>query len=470
MIQNREYQQNARFKINELANAGRNPLFVSPTGTGKTKTAILVIADRLRMGRRLFVTTPQEEIHNQWLTGLHEMGIDAGYINSHGVRGRQKQVYICMDKSLRNNLPFLERIKPHDIIIDEAHHSGAETYEAIFKHFGDARRIGLTATPYRFDNRPLGKYFTDMVETITTEEAIAAGFLAKPLLIVPETYKKLFPIPEEGEKIELAKRAREIGDPEIIGDIIDQYGKLLGGKPVIVACSSFNHAEAVTALFNAAGWQFEQLTSKSSKTDRRATVRKIKAGQLNGVCTVGIGVEGMDIPGLYGLIWMRRTLSLTIYLQFIGRVLRPLPGKTHGIIIDAVGNVFLHGLPEMRRKWSLDTDYKEAEPEDGAVTLKACPCCTTMNATANELCHLCGFDFSVKFSNRKYPRMVDGNLVFLDKAESENIDIKKLQAASVPEPEPERDIGEVGQLEKMNILKSGLLRKKTAFRKHVGSL
>lgn len=121
------FQNEARILTNRLLNAHRHPLFVSPTGTGKTITAIAIIADRIKLNQRIFVLTPQDEIFQQWLVQLSRYGIDYGYINQDGVTGRNKMVYICMPMSLNNILSKLpERFKPDVIVTDECHHSRAE--------------------------------------------------------------------------------------------------------------------------------------------------------------------------------------------------------------------------------------------------------------------------------------------------------------------------------------------------------
>jgi len=87
------FQNEARILTNRLLNAHRHPLFVSPTGTGKTITAIAIIADRIKLNQRIFVLTPQDEIFQQWLVQLSRYGIDYGYINQDGVTGRNKMEF-----------------------------------------------------------------------------------------------------------------------------------------------------------------------------------------------------------------------------------------------------------------------------------------------------------------------------------------------------------------------------------------
>ncbi len=786
MIELREYQRSARFQINALLNASRHPVFVSPTGTGKTATAVAVIADRISLGRRVYVLTPQSEIFDQWMKELSNAGLNPGYINQEGVRGRGRDVYVCMPLSLVNNLPLLPPgIFPDEIITDECltggsristsdglmpirnvekgqsvlssdgeyhrvtrtikktakklytirltnrsrlmctgnhllftqrgwvkasnmrrldmvltiihnhkhesesrgygdvrclrwggedrdkvsavhlsqdresvllkrmpsgiqesgfvrsdgpdkpdirqredeksksyerscspsesehetssdrtqacntgrerkraddsstgrrdfpwmgnggsyqnasktrkrlssvlqgrcwkqriedrrrnrrefsrstgetssrqeengvsewvgvesvtiqesrdrrgspplrsgrfvydltvedthnyyangmlvhncHHSAAHSWEVIYRFFDNATRLGLTATPRRTDGLGLDHLYTDIVQTIEPRQAIDEGYLAKPLLIVPELYHVKVPI--RGDDYDPAIQAKMLGEPRIIGDVIAKYRAIFGGHPVLVACSTFGHAKAVTEAFQDAGWKWDHIHSELKTADRRMMLRKIKTGKLHGLCTVGIGIEGMDIPGLYGLIWLRRTLSLTIYLQFIGRVLRPLPGKENGVIVDPVGNLFIHGFPDTPRAWKLtgrpDARRGDVDLNDLELSISICPSCGVMNAGDNTLCHFCGADLSAEGSEgrgaRKIPAMVDGKMVIAEAAGG-SVDLDARADAAIEElaekeEEARKDaarLDDIGMDSKGDIIRKNLFSKKS---------
>jgi len=295
-------------------------------------------------------------------------------------------------------------------------------------------------------------------------QGISAGYLAKPLIIVPEQYH--LNVPLNNGDYDVQSQAEQLGTTKIIGDVVKHYGEIFAGLPVLVACSTFKHAEKITEEFKKAGWIFEHIHSKLADGDRRRMIREIRSGKLNGLCTVGIGIEGMDLPGLYGLIWMRRTMSLTIYLQFIGRVLRPLQGKEYGIIIDGVGNCFIHGRPELDRQWSLESDYKPDEQK--APRMRVCPVCKVMNAHENLKCHICGSDLSDQCDKkeRKLPVMVDGKLIILD-ADGTDIEFLKVKIEHQKavnklaiEQEKKVELVEVSKSDKMKILSKNLTGKK----------
>ena len=433
----RPYQHEARYWVNRQLNNSRNPLLVMPTGTGKTKTAIQIIIDRILLKQKVIVVVPQIEIFDQWIgecsqaevikkyiEGFKKNDLNYGYINDEGVQGRNKHVYICMAQSLDNILIALPEkfVKAIQIIItDETHHSSATTWINIYNHFEHAQRLGLTATPYRMDNKPLSEYYDCMFEAITMSEAIAKGYLCKPIIIIPDEYKNN--VPDIGVDIDRNEQRKLIKDRKIIGDMVRAYKEVFDGLPVIVPCSNHKHAEFVTELYINAGWQVDHIHSKMSKSERNAILQRLRKNETNILITVGVGVEGMDIPGLYGIIWLRFTESLTIYMQFNGRSMRPAKGKEFFIMIDPVGNSVIHGRPDIDRKWSLTTDYIPGQDVSDAPTSQICAVCGVVNSIENNKCWICGYDFKtgldkdgkeVDKKKRKLPKMIDGQLVYLD--------------------------------------------------------
>jgi len=428
MIKLRPYQEEARYWVNRQLNSGNNPLLVKPTGCGKTKTAIVITKDRINLKKRLLILCPQIEIFDQWIKEASENGLNFGYINDEGVIGRNRDVYICMVQSLNNLLnalpeKFCNSIS--EIITDECHRGPAQTYKNIYYHFNHSQRIGLTATPYRMDNKPLGEFYNKMFEPITMNEAIEAGYLCKPVIIVPDEYKNN--IPELSEKINREDQKQYIQYKKIIGDVVKSYRDIFNGLPVIVPCINHEHAKMILELFKDDGWDVEHIHSKMTKNERKKIIKKTRLGQLNILITVGIGIEGMDIPGLYGIIWLRFTESLTIFMQLNGRAMRPAPSKQYFIFIDPVGNSVIHGRPDTNRKWSLENDYIPGQDVTEAPISRICNVCGVVNSTENNTCWICGYNFQTGLINgmavdkktRKLPKMIDGELIYLDNMEDD---------------------------------------------------
>ena len=408
------FQTVARHKSNSLLNRKISHVYVSPCGTGKTVTACNIIQDRIKLGNIIYILVPQIEIFSQWIDELAEMGMNPGYINDEGMRGTDRKVYVCMYQSLIHLLPMIpESLYPTEIIIDETQHMLSSSIKSICTFFGSATRLGLTATLYHGSGETFIPWFTESFQTITKPEAIKKGYITKPLAIVPEEFLKDVDIPMKGDDYDMNVQAELLGDVKIIGNVIEYYELLFAGNPVIVPCATFKHSEQVTKMFNDAGWKFEHLHSNLPKEERKRILKAVARQEINGICTVGIGVEGLSINGLWGVMWMKRTLSPIVWTQFNGRPERLYKGKKFSLVVDFVGNTIIHGLPHIGHTGSLDG--KDEQQEGIETPYKTCPKCGVYNASENLTCHWCGYDMTLKNDNlkvkRKLPAMIDGELV-----------------------------------------------------------
>lgn len=406
-----------------MLNQSRHPLLVLGAGGGKTKISIKVIKNRIELKKRVLVLVPQIEILDQWVLDCAEENISYGYINDEGIIGRNKDVYICMFQSLSNilvSLPEKFVMSFNEIITDESHRSSAQSYRDIYSHFEHCLRMGLTASPYRMDNQPLGEFYTDLFVPISNTEAKEQGFLCEPIIIVPDEYRDYVPV--VGQEVNANEQKQFIKDKKIIGDMVQVYKDVFNGLPIIAPCSSHKHGQVVKELYEKAGWKVDHIHSGLSKGDRKAILRRVRTGKTNILISVGVGVEGMDVPGLYGIIWLRFTDSLTIWIQFNGRAARVLKDKKYYVLVDPVGNSVIHGRPDIDRKWSLDTDYVPGQDIPDSPVSRICPVCSVVNSSENNSCWICGYDFLtglldgeiVEKKKRRLPSFVDGELVYLD--------------------------------------------------------
>lgn len=421
----RPYQEKARYWVNRQLNQGNNPLLIMPTGAGKSPTSAKIAEDRISLKNKLLVLVPQYELFSQML--IDYSFLNPGYIDDTGVNGIKRNIYICMVMSLNNILNSLpEKFCKQftEIIIDEAHFSGAETWENIYTHFSHCRRFGMTATPLRYDNKSLGKYFDCLYEPIKISECIEQGYLSKPVIIIPEEYKDHVKkeLSEEEINRDIIKKGK------IIGDMVKLYRDVFNGLPVIIPCANTEHAKNIAELYKKDGWIVDHIHSGLTKYERSRIVRDVKKGKTNILITVGVGVFGLNITGLRGIIWLRFTESLTIFLQFCGRAARISEKKNNYILVDPVGNLIIHQPPDIDRKWSLETDYTPGDETDFAIEMKVCPVCGTSNSELNEKCWICHYDFLTQLLNgepvdkkkRRLPTFVNGELVWLENEENGN--------------------------------------------------
>jgi superfamily II DNA or RNA helicase len=179
--------------------------------------------------------------------------------------------------------------------------------------------------------------------------------------------------------------------PTVTGDAIAHYLRICPGKRAIAFCCSAKHADSVAAAFTESGITAATLLGTTATQHRDDLLRQFVAGTLQLLVTVDVVSEGFDCPDAEAAILLRPTASLGLYLQQVGRVLRPAPGKAHAVILDHVGNVHRHGFPDDHRDWSLDDRLKRSRAAGAAAPCvrtcqvcfaafppqPACPCCGT---------------------------------------------------------------------------------------------
>lgn len=230
------------------------------------------------------------------------------------------------------------------IVVDEFHHSAAESYRQILDHFKPKVLLGLTATPERMDGRDICQEFFDgrMAAEIRLPEAINRQ------LLVPFQY---FGITDTADlsDVRFVRGRYDAGALEriytgddaragLIADAVERYVADLGKVRGLGFCAGINHAIYMSEAFNRCGIPSEVLEGKSSQQDRRAAVGRLKKGEIKFIFTVDLYNEGVDIPFVNTILLLRPTESLTIFLQQLGRGLRLYEGKNELTVLDFIGN------------------------------------------------------------------------------------------------------------------------------------
>ena len=249
------------------------------------------------------------------------------------------------------------------VVVDEAHHANAGTYSEVLSWYPDAQIVGLSATPQRLDGRPLGDMFDAMVSTVGYERLIADGNLVDC---------HVFGSPQN------LKAGAVATDP-----VAAYQQHTPGGSSFLFAPTvelSKEHARA----FNAAGIPAEHVDGATPADERAASIRRFSEGVTRVLCNVNVFTEGTDIPRADTVILARGCTSVGLYLQMVGRALRPFAGKSHATLLDLTGASLAHGLPTAERTWTLEGSGNGAAKDPlfmcmscGACYEKAgaCPCC-----------------------------------------------------------------------------------------------
>ena len=358
----REHQSQGITALRQsLAKGNRAPVFVSPTGSGKTRTAIEVVRMALGKGSRVLFLAPRRELIYQASANLDIAGIPHGVI----MAGEPTQTYRSVQVASFDTLWARREKRPMPVadlvLVDEAHLSVADSRKAILEKYPDARIVGLTATPARGDGRGLGEIYDDLVVSWGIPELQRAGYLVPIRYFVPSK-------PDlDGLKLNASGDYREnqlaerVDKSELIGDVVHNWFRLAHGRQTVVFSVNRAHSRHICEQFRIRGVSAEHLDGETELDERKAILRRVASGETTVLCNVFVATYGLDIPTLQVAVLARPTRNLALYLQMAGRVLRPAEGKSEAIIIDHAGAVDAHGRVEDPVPWSLDTEERVSE-------------------------------------------------------------------------------------------------------------
>lgn len=368
------------------------PILVMPTGAGKTVVACHLIEQHLaRHNSRVLFLAHRRELIDQCSRKLDEIGV-----RKHGIilAGSHRQfphwpVQVASIPTLARRI----ETTTHDfglIIIDEAHHARAATYHKVIDRNPQARKLGLTATPYRMDGKALGDMFDAIIDGPSIAELISYGAL------IPTVTIGLPP----GTKLDLSKVRTLAGDHNthdlakimdrdaLIGNIVKEYRRHAEGRTGVVFATDVAHSKHICDRFKQAGIPCEHLDGDTPKEEREEILARLSSGALPVVTNCQILTEGWDCPRVSCVILARPTKSRALWRQMVGRALRPFPGKTDCLIIDHANNHHVHGYPEEKDTYDLSAGlHKRKDPPRFK-----CPKCRSPLSGRPNFCPTCGAD------------------------------------------------------------------------------
>lgn len=363
-------------------------LGVLPTGGGKTVCFCRIAQGAAAKGNRVTLLAHRIEIVEQIGLALARERVPHGFV-APGRRETDELVQVAMVQTLATRLPRLRQ--PKLLVVDEAHHATAGSYRKIADAWSEAFVLGVTASPARTDGRGLGECFDTMVTGVSMRELLARGYLSSFTYLAPRQLVDLGGIKTRAGDYAQDQLAAAMDRAAVTGDAVKHYAQHLGGRPAIAFCVSVAHAEHVAAAFRGAGIRAESVDGAMRPDVRRQRIEAIGNGALQVLTSCEVVSEGVDVPVVAGALLLRPTQSLIVYLQQVGRVLRPKPDGSAAVILDHVGNVFRHGLPDAERAWSLEGRMARQT----ASPVRQCPRCYAAFAPAPK-CPQCGHVIPVR--------------------------------------------------------------------------
>jgi superfamily II DNA or RNA helicase len=333
----------------------RAPILQLATGGGKTVVFARVALGAHAKGLCVVVLVHRRELIRQASAELAWAGVPHGIIAAGFPANPDELVQVASVQTLARRRKTLTEVDL--FIIDEAHHARAGLWRKVLDDHPGARLLGVTATPVRLDGRGLGVeaggVFDALVTGPTIPELIADGYLAPTRCFVPQRRLDLAGIKSRAGDYVTSDLAACIDQPEIAGDAVEQYRRHADHQPAIVYCCDVRHAERIAVTFRCAGYRAACVHGGTNVAHRDRLIAGLGNNKLELLTSCDLISEGIDVPCVGAVILLRPTKSLTLYLQQVGRGMRPAAGKDALVVLDHAGNVITHGLPDRDRAWSL---------------------------------------------------------------------------------------------------------------------
>lgn len=291
---------------------------------------------------------------------------------------------------------------PNVILVDEAHHALAKSYQRILKQFPKAIVLLFTATPHRTGRMQLDQIADDIIVGQSIHELTDKGFLAPFRYFQPpnDFDSKLLKRGSTGDFTN--ESMQEAMSTKIFGHIVKQYKRIANGMQAVVYTYSIDSAHKIAAEFNEAGITARSVNGKTPQDMRDHIVRMFRDQRIKILVNVNLFTEGVDLPNVDCVIMARPTASLALYLQFSMRCLNPRPGKT-AIIIDHANNFKTFGYPDDDRDWkqAIKSGKQKSktlltDPGLSIVTCDYCFAVVRASEVKNGKCPICGKPIKVQ--------------------------------------------------------------------------
>ncbi|MCM1295727.1 MAG: DEAD/DEAH box helicase [Muribaculaceae bacterium] len=352
----RDYQSEILSSLTEVWKKFRHVMVQMPTGTGKTHLMAAVIKAYAERGSVLIVAHRMELIE-QISSTLQRFDIEHGLIVRNA--GREQPCRLVMVASIQTLAKRIDSIdfNPGLVVVDEAHHALAKTYRMLWDRWESAQFLGLTATPCRMNGKPFTDLFDTLISSWSIAEFIDKGWLSdfEYVSVNPDSkvMRQIAALEKRGADgdYQTKEMATVMDCPESVSHLYESYRHFADGKKGIVYAIDRTHAAHIAEFYSGHGVSCCVIDGKTPVRERARLVGEYRSGNISILVSVDCFSEGFDCPEVEFIQLARPTLSLSKYLQQVGRGMRIGKGKSHVLILDQVGLYQTFGLPTDYRDW-----------------------------------------------------------------------------------------------------------------------
>ena len=350
-------------------------LLVSATGTGKTYLSAFDVASSeaknvLFIAHRKRILSASQHSFEKVLKDRYKY---VAYES--GLSPRDGTCMFAMVGALSQHLEDFKRDAFDYIIIDEAHRTGAKSYQTILDFFTPKFCLGMTATPTRTDGYDVYGLFNNVIAYhITLQDALSNDMLA------PFHYFGIADLDINDESVDDLSFFNHLTSEERVRHItqkIEEYTVDKDNRRGLIFCNRNEEATKLSELFNERGYRTLAISGETNEKLRDAAIAKLEAGELQYIFSVDILNEGVDIPSINQIIMLRRTESAIVFVQQLGRGLRKSKDKEYALVLDFIGNYQKNYLVPIAlsgdRTYNKDTLRKAVKEGDTVI-----PGCSTI--------------------------------------------------------------------------------------------
>jgi superfamily II DNA or RNA helicase len=361
----RPYQNEGIQKIfNSWRSGVRSVLFQMPTGTGKTVLFSEIVRRGYKADKKILIVVHRKELVDQITDKLRSVDVDLGEI----IAGKNTDYSKIIQVASIQTLSRRQHPDANLIIIDECHHSKAETYKKLWEIYPQAKFLGVTATPIRLSGEGFDDLFDELIESPPVSFFIENKFLV-PIKQLVCSHPNLADVKKRQGDYVTAQLSGIMLNAGLMSNLIESYINHARGKSTIVFAVDVEHSTSIAERYNEAGVKAAHIDASTTKAERDSILLQFKQKKIQVVSNVEIITEGFDFPECEAVQLARPTKSLALYLQMVGRIMRPAKGKDLGYVLDNAGLWLEHGLATIDRTWSLTGARKKTNTYSGEIAM-----------------------------------------------------------------------------------------------------
>ena len=349
----REYQKYLIEKIEQSWEAGNKRIMLQlATGGGKTIVFTDIVNSFLAQNLKALVIAHKKELIQQAYGKIEQITrVKPGYIKAGFPANETAVIQVASIQTLtRRNKP-----PANLVIIDEAHHSCAKSYSDLFAIYSDSKILGVTATPIRIDGQGFQNLYDDLILGPNTDWLIEMGYLSRFKLFAAKIKLEVKQGKNSNKEYSQAALSKAIRENAIVNQsAIDTWFKYARNKQTVVFAVSIEHSLKLRDMYREKGITAEHLDGNTPDLDRDRIINDFRDKKITVLTNCEIISEGFDVPAIECIQCIRPTKSLGLWLQMLGRALRPSEGKEFAIILDHTLNYKTLGLPDKNYQWSLE--------------------------------------------------------------------------------------------------------------------